>query len=121
MDNLRDIANRYLEKTLENPKRAGTPFTIIDPQEHRYPVTGTVGDISLVVDAGSGEAVQGRTVIATCLMKRLPIPPRRGWQAEVPNLAGEQKKFYIQEVQPDNTIGLYYFSLGVDICKEPAA
>jgi len=59
--------------------------------------------------------MQGRTVIATCLIKRLPVPPRRGWQAEVSNLAGELQKFYIQEVQPDNTIGLYYFSLGLDL------
>jgi len=120
MENLRNVANRYLEKTLENPKRAGTPFTVIDPQEHRYSVTGTVGDISLVIDAVTGEAMQGRTVVATCLMKRLPVPPRRGWQAEVNNLAGEPQKFYIQEVQPDNTIGLYYFSLGLDYCKESA-
>jgi hypothetical protein len=121
MENLREIANRYLEKTLENPKRAGTPFTVIDPQERRYPVTGTVGDISILVDAATGEVMQGRTVICTCLMKRLPVPPRRGWQAEVHSLTGELQKYYIQEVQPDNTIGLYYFSLGFDYCKEPAA
>ncbi|MCL2093816.1 MAG: hypothetical protein FWH12_06440 [Treponema sp.] len=121
MQNLREIANKYLEKTLENPKRAGTPYTIIDPQGTRHPVTGTVGDISLVVDAATGEAMQGRTIIATCLIKRIPALPRRGWQAEVPNLAGEIQKFFIHEVQPDNTIGLYYFSLGHDFNKEAAA
>ena len=119
-ENLRAIANRYLEKTLENPNRAGTPYTIIDPQEARYPVTGTVGDISLVIDESTGEAMQGRTIIATCLIKRLPVKPRRGWQAEILNLAGEPHKLYIQEVQPDNTIGLYYFSLGHDFHKEAA-
>ena len=120
MNNLRALANKYLEKTLENPNRAGTPFTIIDPQGTRHDVTGTVGDISLLVDAATGEAMQGRTIIATCIVKRLPAPPRRGWQAEVPSLAGEIQKLYIQEVQPDFTIGLYYFSLGLDFCKEAA-
>jgi hypothetical protein len=120
MNNLRALANKYLEKTLENPKRGGTPYTIIDPQGKRYSVTGTVGDISLIIDASTGEAMQGRTIIATCLVKRLPDAPRRGWQAEVPSLTGEIEKYFIQEVQPDKTIGLYYFSLGVDFCEEAA-
>jgi microcystin degradation protein MlrC len=88
--NLRDIANKYLEKTLENPNRAGTPYIIIDPQDNQYPVTGTIGDISLLVDAMTGEVMQGRTIIATCIMKRLPLPPRRGWRAEVKTLSGEK-------------------------------
>jgi len=120
MENLREISNRYLEKTLENPGRAGTPYTVIDPQENRYPVVGTVGDVSIITDA-NGEAIANRTIIATCLAKRLPETPRRGWQAEVPSLSGKTQKLYIQEVQPDNTIGLYYFSLGFDFREEPAA
>ena len=121
MENLRATANRYLEKTLGNPKRAGTPYTIIDPQGTRYSVTGTVGDTSLTVDAETGETIQDRTITATCIIGKLPIPPRRGWQAEITNLNGELQKFFIHEVQPDNTIGLYYFSLGHDFSKDSAA
>ena len=121
MENLRALSNKYLEKTLENPKTAGTPYTIIDPQENRFDVTGTVGDISLLVDPITGEALQGRTITVTCLIKRLPKQPRRGWQVELPSLnTTKLKKLYIQEVQPDRTIGLYYLSLGTTEKKEAA-
>jgi len=121
MENLRATANRYLEKTLENPKMAGTSYTVFDPQgKNHYYVTGTVGDTSLAVDA-NGETVQNQTVFATCLMRRLPVQPQRGWQVCLPALGGEVKKYFIQEVQPDNTIGLYYFVLGYDFSKESAA
>ncbi|MCL2410066.1 MAG: hypothetical protein FWC97_00340 [Treponema sp.] len=122
MENLRAISNKYLEKTLENPLTAGTSFTIIDPQENRFNVIGTVGDISLLVDPITGEAMQGRTIVVTCLIKRLPKPPRRGWKVELPNLnTARLKKLYVQEVQPDRTIGLYYLSLSATVKKGEAA
>ena len=119
MENLRGKANRYLEKTLENPERAGTPYTIIDPQDNTYPVTGTVGDTHLAVDE-SGQAVQTKQVVVTCLMCRLSVEPKRGWRVHVPALGGEIEKYFIQEVQPDKTIGLYYFVLGHDFSREAA-
>ena len=121
MENLRAIANRYLEKTLENPKRVGTSYTVFDPQEKKhYLVTGTIGDTALAVDA-NGETIQTQTVVVTCLMKRLPVQPQRGWHIQLPSLSGEVKKYFIQEVQPDNTIGLYYFVLGHDFSREQVA
>ena len=120
MENLREKANRYLGKTLENPKMGGTPYTIIDPQENRYPVTGTVGDTHISVDA-NGETMQTNTVVVTCLMKRLPEKPQRGWQVQLPTLGGKSEKYFIQEVQPDSTIGLYYFVLGRDFSGKAAA
>ncbi|MCL2381350.1 MAG: hypothetical protein FWC64_07115 [Treponema sp.] len=118
MENLRETANRYLEKTLENPARAGTPYTIIDPQENKqYAVTGTVSDTHLSVDA-NGEAIQDRAIIVTCLIKRLPVHPQRGWEVHLKELNGEAKKYFIQEVQPDNTIGLYYFVLGHNFSED---
>jgi len=119
MANLRQTANRYLEKTMENPERAGTPYTVIDPQENCYHVTGTVGDTHLAVDA-SGETVQTQAVVVTCLMKRLPVKPQRGWQIQLLALNGELERYFIQEVQTDNTIGLYYFVLGHDFSKAAA-
>ena len=119
MENLREKANRYLEKTLENPKTAGSPYTIIDPLDNHYPVTGTVGDTHLTVDE-SGQAVQTKTVVVTCLMRRLPVEPKRGWRVKLLALSGEIEKYFIQEVQPDKTIGLYYFVLGHDFSREAA-
>jgi len=120
MGKLREVANRYLDKALENRNGAGTRYAVIDPQGNRYPVTGTVGDTHLAVDA-NGETVQAQAVVATCPMKRLPLAPQRGWQAQLPALSGELEKYFIQEVQYDNTIGLYYFVLGRDFSKGAAA
>jgi len=120
MENLREKANRYLEKTLENPKTAGSPYTIIDPQNNIYPVTGTVGDTHLAVDE-SGQTVQTKQIVVTCLMRRLSVEPKRGWRVQLLALAGEPEKYFIQEVQPDKTIGLYYFVLGHDFTGEVAA
>ena len=119
--NLRELSERYLEKTLENPKAAGTAYTLIDPQGTRYPVVGTVGDISLLIDPITGESVEGRTLITTCRIKRLPIIPQRGWQAELPDLAGNVQNLFIEGISPDYTIGLYYFTMGLDLPGEPAA
>ena len=120
MENLREKANRYLEKTLESPKAAGTPYTIIDPKENHYPVIGTMGDTHIAVDA-SGEAMQTRNTVVTCLIKRLPAKPERGWRVLLPSLCGKIEKYFIQEVQPDDTIGLYYFVLGHNFAKAEAA
>jgi len=121
MGNLRALSNKYMEKTLENPRTAGTPFTIIDPQENRFDVTGTVEDISMLVDPITGEALQGRTITVTCLIKRLPKQPRRGWRVELPSLGATNiNKLYVQEVQPDRTIGLYYLSLSSKEKKDAA-
>ena len=115
MDNLRELSNRYLEKTLENDKRAGTPYTLIDPQNVEYPVVGTVGDISLLIDPVTGEQIQGRSITTTCLTKRLPKPPARGWKARLPDLSGKIQELFVQGVAPDYTVGLYYFTMGLDL------
>jgi hypothetical protein len=119
--NVRELSEKYLEKTLENPNAAGSPYTLIDPNNVRYPVVGTVGDISMLIDPISGEAISGRTITTTCRMMRLPVQPRRGWRAELPDLAGNIQQLYVQEIKPDNTIGLYYFVMSLDLKdKEPA-
>jgi len=118
-ENLREKANRYLEKTLENPRTGGTSYTVIDPQNNHYPVIGTVGDTHLAIDE-SGQTVQTKRVVVTCLMRRLTVEPKKGWRAHVPALGGEIEKYFIQEVQPDKTIGLYYFVLGHDFSGEAA-
>jgi hypothetical protein len=117
MENLRAISERYLEKTLENPKRFGTPYTLIDPQDALHEVTGTVGDISVLLNPSTGETIQGRTITATCLMKRLPVPPCRGWRAQLPELSGKIQELFIQGVAPDYTAGLYYFTMGLDLAE----
>jgi len=118
MENLRAISERYMEKTLENPKRFGTPYTLIDPQDTRYNVTGTVGDISVLLEPATGETINGRTITTTCLMKRLPVPPRRGWRAQLPELSGKIQELFVQGVLPDHTAGLYYCTMGLDLAKE---
>jgi hypothetical protein len=118
MGNLRELSNKYLAKTLV---KAGTQYFVIDPQSKtKYPVIGTVGDISLLVDTSTGEAMQNRTVVVTCLVQSLPVQPRRGWEVQLHNLTGASQNFFIQEVQPDNTIGLYYFTLGNNFKEEAA-
>jgi hypothetical protein len=117
--NVRELSQMYLEKTLENPDAAGSPYTLICPAGTRYPVVGTVSDTSILVDPITGESIINRTIITTCLIKRLPVQPERGWRADIPDLwKGGVHHLYIQEVNPDNTIGLYYFTMGFNL-EEP--
>jgi hypothetical protein len=119
--NVRELSEKYLEKTLENPDAAGSPYTLICPTGMRYPVVGTVGDTAILVDPVTGESIINRTITTTCLIKRLPVKPERGWRADVPDLwKNDVLHLYVQEVQPDNTIGLYYFTMGFNL-EEPAA
>jgi hypothetical protein len=120
--NVRELSEKYLEKTLENPNAAGSPYTLFDPADAPYPVVGTVSDTSITVDPVTGESIISRTITTTCLIKRLPVKPERGWKADVPDLQGNILHLYVQEVQPDNTIGLYYFTMGfnLDEPEEPA-
>jgi hypothetical protein len=120
MENLRVTSERYLEKTLGNPKRAGTQYTLIDPHDTEHPVVGSVGDISLIVDPATGEVIQGRSITTTCIIKTLPVQPCRGWRAQLPGLDGKVQELFIQGVSPDHTIGLYYFTMGVNL-EESAA
>jgi hypothetical protein len=113
--NVRELSEKYLEKTLENPNAAGSPYTLIDLAGVQYPVVGTVGDTSILVDPITGESIINRTITTTCMIKRLPVKPERGWQADVPDLQGNVRHLYIQEVQPDHTIGLYYFTMGFNL------
>ncbi|GHV90452.1 hypothetical protein AGMMS50268_09550 [Spirochaetia bacterium] len=119
--NVRELSEKYLEKTLENPNAAGSPYTLIDTENVQYPVVGTVGDISMLIDPITGETISGRTITTTCMMKRLPVQPKRGWRAELPDLAGSIQKLYVQEISPDHTTGIYYFVMSLDLREEPAA
>jgi hypothetical protein len=116
--NVRELSEKYLEKTLENPNAAGSPYTLFDPAGAPYPVVGTVGDTSITVDPVTGESIINRTITAACLIKRLPVKPERGWKADIPDLQGDILHLYVQEVRPDNTTGLYYFTMGFNL-EEP--
>jgi hypothetical protein len=103
-----------MEKTLENPKRFGTNYTLIDPQDVPHEVTGTVGDVSILLDPSTGEIIQDRSITTTCLMKRLTARPCRGWRARLPDLSGKIQELFVQGVAPDYTAGLYYFTMGLN-------
>jgi hypothetical protein len=110
-----------MARTLENPKTAGTPYTLIDPQNTKHEVVGTVGDISILIDPATGETIQGRTITTTCMMRRLPVPPCRGWRAQLPSLENDIQELFIQGVSPDYTAGVYYFTMGLNLDEESAA
>lgn len=113
---VRELAEKYLEKTLENSRAAGSPYTLIDLAGVQYPVVGTIGDTSILVDPITGESIINRTIVTTCRVRRLPVKPERGWKADVSDLWKENMlHLFVQEVQPDYTIGLYYFTLGFDL------
>jgi hypothetical protein len=113
---VRELAESDLAETLEDADGAGSPFTLIDPTNTEYPLTGTFGDIGYLLDSETGLPVQGRTITATYRMKSLfektIYPPGRGWRVKVNGLDGAEHIFHVVNYEPDRTIGIGRLKLG---------
>jgi hypothetical protein len=117
MPNVRALAEADLANTIEDPNGAGTPYTLID-KGAEYPVVGTLDDIGLLIDPISGEAIQGRTVTATCRLTTILAlagkAPSRAWKARITDLQGVHT-LYVQRNEIDRTIGICRLTLGVKL------
>jgi len=119
MGGLREKARDDLTNILGDPEGPGTPFILIAPDGAEYPVCGTYGDISLLIDPATGSAVQGRTITAAypmALLKgRASELPKKGWKVRLNDLDGTQRLLFIVD-PPDNdfTIGLTRLKLGAN-------
>jgi hypothetical protein len=117
MPNVRALAEADLALTIEDPNGAGTPYTLIG-NGAEYPVVGTYDDIGLLIDPVSGEAIQARTITATCRLSTILTlagkAPRRGWKARVSGLQGAHTLF-VQRNEIDRTIGICRLTLGLKL------
>jgi hypothetical protein len=122
MPNIRAVAESDLKTIIEDPSGAGTAYTLIENTGAEYPVVGTFGDIGLLIDPISGEAIQGRTITATCMASTITAAagkvPARGWKARAMGLDGKSYTLFVQRNEHDRTIGLCRLTLGLKL-KEP--
>jgi hypothetical protein len=121
--NVRELAEADLADILENENASASPVVLIDPSGNEYPLLGDVGDASLLTESASGEAFRSRTITAACrisaLLAQTALVPARGWQARITGLDGIVINLYVQGVSPDWTLGLYNFTMGLDLEPEP--
>jgi hypothetical protein len=117
--NLRELAEADLARTLEDTSSAGAPFTLIDTKGVEYPVTGTVGDIGIVISPVTGERVSSRSIVCACRIKTLsaqtPEIPARGWKARLSDVNGNVIQAFVQGSSPDRTLGIYNLVIGLDV------
>jgi hypothetical protein len=120
--NVQELAERDLALILENKNASGSPFVLIDPSGNEYPLTGDLGDVSLLTESAVGETFRSRTITAVCRIKTLsektPLVPERGWQARIA-LNGNAVSLYVQGNDPDRTLGLYNLTMGLDLEPPP--
>jgi len=114
---IREQAQTDLVNILGNPDGPGTPFIIVTPEGGEYPVCGTFGDISLLIDPSSGAAIQGRTINAAYPMALLKAKtermPEKKWKVKVKDLSGTERiLFIVDPPDHDYTIGLTRIKLG---------
>jgi hypothetical protein len=117
--NLRALAESDLRHTIEDANGAGTPYTLIAKGGAEYPVVGSFGDIGLLIDPITGEAIQGRAIIATVAAKTILTAagrtPGRGWKVRAAALDGKTHTLFVQRNEYDRTIGVCRLTLGLKL------
>jgi hypothetical protein len=120
--NVSELAEQDLAMTMESTDASGSPFTLIDPDNNEYPVVGTVGDISLLIEPESGEKIRSRSIACSCRMRTLGKltgkKPARGWKARLTDLQGNSVDVYIAGCDPDGTMGVYNLTMSLDLEDE---
>ena len=117
---IREQAREDAKRILGDPDGAGTPFVLISPFGGEYPVCGTYGDISLLIDPTNGSAIQGRTITASypmaLLKEQTDEKPEKKWKVKVNNLDGKELVlFVVNPPDHDFTIGITRLTLGADL------
>lgn len=116
---IRETAQEDLKNILGNPEGPGTPFSVIAPDGTEYPVCGTYGDISLLIDPSTGTAIQGRTIAVAypmaLLRDKTTALPVKGWKVKVSDLTGTERiLFIVNPPDHDFTIGITRLMLGAN-------
>jgi hypothetical protein len=112
---LRKLANTDLERTLEDPLGAGTPFRLIPPDGLEFDVIGSVGDVSLLIKPETGETVRSRSIECVYRLGATPTIPVRGWRAIITGLDGQALSLFVQGVDIDRTLGVCRLTMGVNM------
>ena len=96
----------------------GYSITVTDPAGLVAPVLGYSGDIGLVIDPNTGQAVSGRAAHATInintlitagftsLPRGIEDPSSKPWIMTFEDLNGHSITFKVSESQPDRTLGV---------------
>jgi hypothetical protein len=107
-----------MRSVIEDASGAGTPYTLASG-DAQFPVVGTFGDIGSLIDPVTGEAIQGRTIEATCVAQTILAAagkiPARGWRAYATGLDGKGIALFVQRNEYDRTIGLCRLTLGLQL------
>lgn len=116
---IKELAAADAEQILGTAE-AGSPFVIVNPGNVEFPVSGTFGDIGLLMDPETGAPVQGQTIAAAYPMRLLKEQtgevPEKGWRVKAWDLSGVERIYFV--VRPpihDWTIGITRLQLGVNL------
>jgi hypothetical protein len=117
VDGLRARAEADLQRTIEDPRGAGTPYVLIDNGGAEYPVIGIFGDIGSLIDPVTGEVIRSRSIEAVCMMKTIMAAagkvPERGWKVRATGLDGKKLVLFVWRNETDRTVGLCRMALGL--------
>jgi hypothetical protein len=123
--NLRVQAEKDLAVTLEDAVMGfGWEMVVTDPDGFTADLCGQSGDIALLIDPETGQAVSGRVAhvairISTLAEKGLGIPrgvadeTEKPWVISFKDLACDDYTFKVEEARPDRTLGMVLCVIGV--------
>lgn len=116
---LRVIAEADTRAILEDSVHGfGYLITVTDPAGLQAPVIGYSGDIGLVIDPDTGQAVSGRVAHATInistlltagftdLPRGIEAPASKPWIMTFDDINGNSFTFKVSDAQPDRTLGI---------------
>ena len=113
--NLRELARKDAEVTIEGGQAGNTLCHLTDPDGNEWDVKMLLSDIGYTVDL-DGNRVAGRTCWATYRADRVCVKdkagndkvktPRKGWMLVWTDIEGKTQKMKVSFAEPDKTIGL---------------
>lgn len=118
MPGLREMAEADLATTLEDTSLFGWPCRLTDPAGKSADLTGSPGDISLLIDADTGLPISGRQVHFDLRMSsikaagftgmpvKVPEESKKPWIMEFDSVIGEPLRTAVVDSKPDRTLGI---------------
>lgn len=118
--NVRERAAHDAKSILNDLGCAGTSFFLTSNTTGKeYQVAGSYGDIGYMINASTGQAVEGRTIEASfsllSLAEKTEEEPQRGWEFRCIDISGKTIKLFITKFEPDRTIGVGRVQLGIKL------